>query len=246
MKENTIENPAGLLAEILADLHDYLEFFREEGRTTLHVRNERLKPSASPPRPAATTPSPPGKQLEEIARRIAACRRCPLHESRTHPVPGQGNSAPDIAFIGEAPGFEEDRRGEAFVGAAGQLLTRIINAMGYTREEVWIGNIVKCRPPGNRAPMPDEMQACLPFLKQQLAILRPSVIVCLGSTAVKGLLGIQQGITRLRGNWMTFDGTDVMPTFHPAYLLRNPSAKAPVWTDMKAVLKRLGRRPPRR
>jgi len=210
--------------------------------------------------PAPSKEAPPGsgraaaeenetaarRELERIARSIARCRRCRLHESRTRTVPGQGAVHPELVFIGEGPGAEEDRRGEAFVGAAGQLLTRMIEAMGFTRQEVWIGNIVKCRPPGNRAPYPDEMEACLPFLRRQLEVLQPRVIVCLGATAVKGLLGLSRGITELRGRWQEFEGIPVMPTFHPAYLLRNPDQKKPVWEDLKQVLKRLGREPPRR
>lgn len=149
-------------------------------------------------------------------------------------------------FIGEGPGADEDRQGLAFVGKAGQLLTRIIEAMGFTREQVFIGNIVKCRPPGNRTPFPDEMAACLPFLEEQIQLLKPRVIVALGATAVRGLLGLEMGITRLRGKWLSYRGIDVMPTFHPAYLLRNPAGKKEVWEDMKAVLERLGREPPRR
>jgi DNA polymerase len=179
--------------------------------------------------------------LEDIANRIASCQGCPLHESRTRTVPGQGASRPELIFIGEGPGASEDEQGLSFVGRAGQLLTKIIEAMGMTRDEVWIGNIVKCRPPGNRVPLPEEMEACLPYLREQLRVLQPKVIVCLGATAVKGLLDIRTGITKLRGQWMSFEDIDVMPTYHPAYLLRNPNMKKPVWEDMQAVLRRLGR-----
>jgi DNA polymerase len=147
-------------------------------------------------------------------------------------------------FVGEAPGFAEDQKGLAFVGKAGQLLTKMIEAMGYTRDQVFIGNIIKCRPPNNRTPLPDEMETCMPYLRQQIEILKPKVIVAMGATAVKGLLGLQEGITKLRGTWLSFEGTEVMPTYHPAYLLRNESAKKDVWNDLKAVLKRLGRKPP--
>ena len=140
--------------------------------------------------------------------------------------------------MGEGPGADEDRQGLA---GAGKLLTKMMEAMGLTREEVWIGNIVKCRPPGNRVPLPDEMEECLPYLKEQLELLRPKVIVCLGATAVKGLLATTTGITKLRGSWRSFEGIDVMPTFHPAYLLRNPPAKKDAWEDLKEVLRRLGR-----
>jgi DNA polymerase len=144
--------------------------------------------------------------------------------------------------VGEGPGEDEDIQGLAFVGRAGQLLTKMIEAMGYRRDEVFIANIVKCRPPGNRKPFPDEMAACLPYLKEQIALLKPRVIIALGATAVTGLLGsMATGISRLRGNWQSFGGIDVMPTFHPSYLLRTPSAKNAAWADLQAVLKKLGR-----
>ena len=183
--------------------------------------------------------------LAAIAQQVAACRLCPLCEQRTKTVPGQGNPlSPDILFIGEAPGADEDRQGLAFVGAAGQLLTKMIAAMGYTRDDVFIANICKCRPPDNRQPLPEEMTACLPFLRRQIALLHPTLIVALGATAVKGLLNSTQGITKLRGTWCDFEGIPVMPTYHPAYLLRNPPAKHEAWADLQAVLKRLGRSAP--
>ena len=179
--------------------------------------------------------------LDAIAERIGHCRLCGLCETRNLTVPGQGSAHPEIMFIGEGPGADEDRQGLAFVGRAGQLLTKIILAMGYEREAVWIGNIVKCRPPNNRVPTPEEMKSCLPYLREQIALLQPKVIVCLGATAVKGLFETQTGITNLRGQWMTFEGIDAMPTYHPAYLLRNPPAKREVWADMQEVLRKLGR-----
>ena len=153
-------------------------------------------------------------------------------------------------FVGEGPGEDEDRQGLAFVGRAGQLLSRQILRMGLTRTEVFIGNIVKCRPPGNRAPLPDEMAACLPYLREQIAILKPKVIICLGGTAVKGLLGVTTGITRLRGQWHSYAGVDVMPTYHPSYLLRGGGEDKArwweVWNDLVAVLSKIGRQPPPR
>jgi len=157
-------------------------------------------------------------------------------------VPGQGNLlSPDIMFIGEAPGADEDRQGLAFVGLAGQLLTKMIAAMGYARDEVFIANICKCRPPQNRQPALTEMQACLPYLRAQIAIVRPRAIVALGATAVKGLLDSSAGISRLRGTWTAYMGIPLMPTYHPAYLLRVPPAKHEAWDDLKKVLQRLGR-----
>ena len=228
------------LDRILDDLACYLEHQLDEGITRIEVAPARGA-AAGPDDPAATRAA-----LARIADDVAACRQCALHGARTRTVPGQGSPTPEILFVGEAPGAEEDRAGLAFVGAAGQLLTRMIEAMGLTREEVFIANIVKCRPPGNRPPLPDETQACLPYLKAQIGRLRPKVIVALGASAVKALLDPAEGITRLRGRWHRCEGIDVMPTFHPAYLLRTPSAKQDAWEDLKAVLTRLGRQPPPR
>lgn len=216
--------------------------------------SETARPATPPPPPVAPRPSTARKPesevvagLKEIAKRIASCEKCRLCKTRTNVVPGQGHPAPEIMFVGEGPGADEDEQGLAFVGKAGQLLTKIIAAMGFTREEVFIGNIVKCRPPDNRVPLPDEMQSCLPYLHEQIALLQPRVIVCLGATAVKGLFGEGiGGITKIRGKWLQYQGIDAMPTYHPAYLLRNPPAKPDVWTDMKEVLARLGRVPPPR
>lgn len=229
-----------------------LEFEKEEGRRYIEVPEDLLSPTtttatetrASSSVAAAETAASAETRLKDIAARIARCTRCELAETRTHTVPGQGCPHPEIMFIGEGPGEEEDRQGLAFVGRAGQLLTRIIEAMGYRREDVFIGNVVKCRPPGNRTPYPHEMDACLPFLEEQISILKPKVIVALGGTAVRGLLHTETGITKLRGQWMQFKGIPVMPTYHPAYLLRNEGGKKYVWADMLEVLKFLGRQPP--
>lgn len=195
--------------------------------------------------PSASTHPATTSGLAAIATEVAACRSCRLCEKRTNVVPGQGHPNPDIMFIGEGPGADEDEQGLAFVGRAGQLLTDIIKAMGYARDEVFIGNIVKCRPPDNRKPEPDEMAACLPFLERQIALLKPRYIVTLGATAYTGLFKEEEvAITKQRGVWREFNGIPVMPTLHPAYLLRNPAAKRDVWADMKAVLAKLGRTPP--
>jgi len=203
-----------------------------------------------PPRaiPSVAETADAQKKLTAIANRVAACTLCVLCETRTNTVPGQGHARPDLMFIGEGPGADEDQQGLAFVGRAGQLLTKIIESMGLTRDEVFIGNIVKCRPPGNRVPEPDEINKCIPYLKEQIAILKPKVIVCLGSSAVKGLFGPDlPGISKIRGQWRSYEGIDVMPTYHPAYLLRNPAGgKKEVWADMKTVLARLGRTVPSR
>jgi len=199
-------------------------------------------PRAAPPQ--KTAPAGGAAELTRIAAEIAGCKRCELHRARTNTVPGQGHPNPDILFIGEAPGQDEDEQGLAFVGRAGQLLTRMIEAMGYTREQVFIANICKCRPPNNRPPEPPEMAACVPYLKRQIAALQPKVIVALGATSVKGLQISELSISKVRGHWHTYESIPLMPTFHPSYLLRNPAAKKEVWEDLKAVLQHLGRTPP--
>jgi uracil-DNA glycosylase family 4 len=178
---------------------------------------------------------------------IGDCQRCKLAAGRTNIVYGVGNPTADLVFVGEAPGADEDARGEPFVGKAGQLLTKMIEAMGYRREDVYICNVLKCRPPGNRNPEPDEVASCEPFLKRQLAAIRPRMIVALGKFAVQCLLRDDAPISRLRGNFRSYEGIPLMPTFHPAYLLRDPSKKKPAWEDLKSVnvaLARVGITPP--
>lgn len=178
---------------------------------------------------------------------LGDCQRCKLAKGRTNIVFGVGNPEAHLVFVGEAPGADEDAQGEPFVGKAGQLLNKMIEAMGYRREDVYICNVVKCRPPGNRNPEPDEIEACEPFLKKQLAALRPRVIVTLGKFAAQCLLRDDTPISRLRGNFRTYEGVQLMPTFHPAYLLRDPSKKKETWEDLKTVmaaLKRMGIEPP--
>jgi len=169
-----------------------------------------------------------------------------LHEKRRQAVFSRGDPFSELMFVGEGPGADEDARGEPVVGAAGELLDRMIVAMGYYCDAVYVANIVKCRPPNNRKPEPEEMASCVPFLTQQLALVKPKVIVALGATAVQGLCGTSEGITRLRGKWKLYKGSiPIMPTFHPAYLLRNPAAKRDVWSDLQEVMKHLGKEPPR-
>lgn len=229
----------------------------ESANSSRAVPKEAASPSSSPPKkgPTATggetavqqalfsfaPASPEGDSLARIAAEIAVCRKCRLCEGRRNVVPGQGRGdRPDIMFIGEGPGEDEDRQGLAFVGRAGQLLTQFIEGIGYKREDVFIGNIVKCRPPGNRTPLPDEMAACLPYLERQIALIRPRVIIALGATALKGLFGDPKiSITRLRGKWLEYGGIPVMPTFHPAYVLRNPAAEGDVREDLNRVVERL-------
>jgi uracil-DNA glycosylase len=180
------------------------------------------------------------RNLEELRDAIGDCRRCKLWSGRTHLVFGVGNPKAKLMFIGEGPGRDEDLQGEPFVGRAGQLLTDIITkGMGLQREEVYIANVVKCRPPENRNPEPDEVAACEPFLKKQIDLVRPAIIVALGKFAVQTLLQSKAPITKLRGTWHSYHGIKLMPTFHPAYLLRNPADKKLVWEDIKKVLKEL-------
>ncbi len=178
--------------------------------------------------------------LEELRAAIGDCRRCKLWSGRTHLVFGVGNPNARLMFIGEGPGRDEDLQGEPFVGRAGQLLTDIITkGMALKREDVYIANVVKCRPPDNRNPEPDEVASCEPFLRKQIDLVCPEIIVALGKFAVQTLLQSKVPITRLRGNWHTYHGIKLMPTFHPAYLLRNPADKKLVWEDIKKVIKEM-------
>lgn len=187
--------------------------------------------------------------LNRISQEVFVCAKCPhLARSRTQTVFGVGNADADLMFVGEAPGADEDLQGEPFVGRAGQLLTKIIETMGFSRQDVYIANVLKCRPdmpaggPGNRAPTPVEMETCLPYLRQQIEIIQPKILVALGAVAVEGLLGTRGTMRELRGRWHSFNDTPLMITYHPAYLLRNqsPTEKRKVWEDMLQVLERLG------
>ncbi len=174
--------------------------------------------------------------LEEIRRDLGDCRRCKLCAERTNIVFGTGNPAAKLVFVGEGPGYDEDQKGEPFVGKAGQLLTKIIEAMNLARDKVYICNIIKCRPPGNRNPAPDEIKACFPFLERQLDAIRPAFICALGTFAAQTLLDADEPISKMRGRLYDYRGMKVMPTFHPAYLLRNPEKKRDVWEDMKKLI----------
>jgi DNA polymerase len=185
--------------------------------------------------PAPKKLCPSTETFEQIHADIGNCTRCPLHLERTHVVHTEGNRKARLMFVGEAPGADEDIQARPFVGRAGQLLTKIIEAIGLKREEVLIGNVNRCRPPGNRAPMPDEAATCKPFLEREIAAVQPDVIVVLGNTALRNLLDSREGITRARGRFHEYKGIKVMPTFHPAYLLRDPSKKRETWEDLKKV-----------
>ncbi|NOZ22437.1 MAG: uracil-DNA glycosylase [Planctomycetes bacterium] len=193
------------------------------------------KPERADQPSGAASPEDRLEALAKVEAKAMACTKCPLHETRTNVVFGVGDRNADLMFIGEAPGRDEDAQGEPFVGRAGQLLTKIIEAIDMKREEVYIGNILKCRPPNNRNPLPMEMVMCMPYLRQQIQLIQPKIIVALGGTAVQGLLKTTDGITKLRGTFVDFEGVRLMPTFHPAYLLRNPAGKRKVWEDMQQV-----------
>ncbi len=178
--------------------------------------------------------------FDELARVALACTRCRLARTRTQVVFGVGNPDADLMFIGEAPGRDEDIKGEPFVGRAGQLLTDIITAMKLTRDDVYIANVIKCRPPENRNPEADELDACRPYIRRQIELIKPRVIVTLGKFAFQSLTGKALAISATRGQWLDYQGIRVMPTYHPAYLLRTPGAKKDVWQDMKRVMAELG------
>jgi uracil-DNA glycosylase family 4 len=200
-------------------------------------------PKDKPPtRPIASVDKPAA--LKIIREDIGDCTRCRLHERRTNIVFGVGNVNPDIMFVGEGPGADEDEQGEPFVGRAGQLLNNMIIAMGIKREDVYIANVVKCRPPGNRTPENDECDTCSPFLLRQIEVIKPKVIVALGATAAKTLLAVNDSMGNLRGRWYDFKGSRLAATYHPSYLLRDPRQKKEAWKDLQMVMKYLGLTPP--
>ena len=217
-----------MATEIAELLKKQLAHLRELGVDSIRVPTE-------PPVVVTRIQKTSTETFEDIHREIGDCKRCPLHEERTHVVHTEGNRKARLMFVGEAPGADEDAQARPFVGRAGQLLTKIIEAIGMKREEVLIGNVNRCRPPGNRPPMPNEVAMCKPFLLREIAVVQPEVIVVLGNTATKNLLDTREGITRLRGNFQEYKGIRVMPTFHPAYLLRDPSKKRETWEDLKKV-----------
>ncbi|HSP17812.1 MAG TPA: uracil-DNA glycosylase [Thermoanaerobaculia bacterium] len=221
------------------DLARELALLNEFGFTHLDIRSSgsgvrgSLAPSSEP-----RTPNP--DELNALAAVAHDCTKCRLAGTRTQVVFGTGNPNADLMFIGEAPGRDEDLQGKPFVGRAGQLLTDIIKAMKLTRDDVYIANVIKCRPPENRNPEPDELDACRPFIRRQVELIKPKVIVTLGKFALQSLTGKAHAVSAARGQWTEYEGTRVMPTYHPAYLLRTPSAKKDVWNDMKKVMADLG------
>lgn len=227
---------ANEIREALASARSQFEYLADLGLQQL-TRNVPAAPPADTPGPPAHEPRP--ETLEAIREDLGDCRRCGLAGTRTRLVYGVGNPQARLVLVGEAPGREEDLKGEPFVGEAGRLLDKILAAMGMRREEIYICNVLKCRPPNNRDPQPDEVATCEAFLVRQIAAIRPQVIVGLGRFAVQSLLKSRVPIGQLRGEWQSYQGIPLMPTYHPAYLLRNPEGKRDVWEDMKAVLRRL-------
>ncbi|MCL2011865.1 MAG: uracil-DNA glycosylase [Cystobacterineae bacterium] len=242
-------------ADMAKELCRYLLWHRSEGTQAL-LQSPAPKPlfkeagsGPSEKSPSAQSPSAQSLSaqssahvpLEEIRAHMGDCRLCKLCRHRRQIVFGAGNPKAELVFVGEGPGADEDAQGIPFVGRAGQLLTKMIEAMHFSRDEVYICNVVKCRPPDNRNPEPDEIEACRPFLRAQLASIRPKVLVALGKFAVHTLLSESTPITKLRGRWREYEGIPLMPTYHPAYLLRNPVEKKNAWLDLQSVMQRLGK-----
>ncbi len=227
------EDPVQGLAELVEGLTEWLRYQRRLGRMGLPEQPAPPQPAAAGPT-CATHPT-----LDEIRAEMGRCQRCKLYPGAQNLVFGEGSASARLMFIGEAPGAEEDEQGRPFVGAAGQVLNNLMSKLGLNREEVYITNVVKSRPPNNRNPEPDEIAACLPFLKMQIAAIRPRVIVTLGKIATDALLGTKEPITKIRGQWRRYDHIRVMPTFHPSYLLRSPYERKKTWDDMLLVLEYL-------
>lgn len=260
-KELGVEGAEKTSPDILAKTAAAPETERRPERYASATAHQQIAPTAPkeaaatvrkvPTKQAATAPvsdtlfgdlsAPPVKiqksseTFEEIWADIGDCTRCPLYQGRTNIVHTDGNRKARLMFVGEAPGADEDAQARPFVGRAGQLLTKIIEAIGLKREEVLIGNVNRCRPPANRPPTPEEASMCKPFLLREIAAVQPEVIVVLGNTAMRNLLDLKQGITKVRGQFQDYQGVKVMPTFHPAYLLRDPSKKKETWEDLKKV-----------
>jgi len=236
-------------ATAIASLKLYLEELQETGVEGLPMAAASPVIAAEPaitaePEIIAEEPAPEAARpetLEDVRAAVGECGRCSLGKTRTNLVFGVGNPGAELVFVGEAPGRDEDLQGAPFVGEAGQLLTKIIQAMGYSRDEVYICNVLKCRPSNNRNPLPPEIEACHPFLLRQLKAISPKAIVALGTFAAQTLLGTKAPISQLRGTFHDYHGIPLMPTFHPAFLLRNAAMKREVWEDMQQVMKFLGR-----
>lgn len=226
------DNLAVMFLELVRDIKEEFAY-----QAAMGITETESGPPKLPPAPYSLSPIP--CTLTSIREEIGDCIRCKLHLKRKNIVFGTGNEKAGLVFVGEGPGEDEDIEGVPFVGRAGQLLTKIIEAMGMKRSDVYIANIVKCRPPDNRNPEPDEIESCLPFLKRQLEAISPLLIVALGTFAAQTLLGSRERISQMRGRFHSYNGIKVMPTFHPSYLLRNPDEKRVVWEDMKMVMEEL-------
>lgn len=259
LKNEQAKSPRAPVAPEVLD-----QFYNEAVKASAPPESKapEIHPAPAPPRPPTPAEKPPALapipkpvfqrhqqitpcplnelSLDELRLMTLTCRNCELHQRRNNVVFGEGNPQAKLMFIGEGPGMDEDAQGRPFVGAAGQLLTKMINAMQFSRDEVYIANIVKCRPPNNRVPLPDEANACLPYLERQIELIRPEVIVLLGATPLQYILGLT-GIMRRRGQWGEYKGIKVMPTYHPAFLLRRPEAKRDVWNDLQEVMKIFGK-----
>ena len=256
-------DPRDELAGLVTAFAEHLRRAERRGQRTLPAA---ASPRQSSPAPREATPAAPTREatpaaptreatpaaparegavpaeaLARVREELGDCQRCRLAQERKHIVFGVGNAAAEILIVGEAPGRDEDLQGEPFVGAAGQLLTKMLKAMGLSRSDVYITNILKCRPPQNRDPERDEVESCEPFLRKQIDAMGPRIIIAMGNFAAKTLLRTTTGITRLRGTFYTYHGIPVMPTFHPAYLLRNAEGKRPAWSDLQAVMREMDR-----
>ncbi|MCB0324706.1 MAG: uracil-DNA glycosylase [Bdellovibrionales bacterium] len=235
-----------MASELLRELRAHLQLLQVEGLPEAWFQSEVA--TSQMPQQALTAsnradealPAERDEAWERLGSAVSGCTKCRLSETRCNTVFGVGNRNARLVFVGEGPGADEDRLGEPFVGKAGALLTAAIEkGMGLRRDDVYICNVVKCRPPQNRTPLPDETASCVPYLYEQLEHIRPEVIVALGGPAQQALSAVAGGITRLRGSWLEWRGIPVMPTFHPAYILRNPAAKRPFWEDLQEVMRRL-------
>ncbi len=215
--------------ELISDLKTYLEYLKGIGIVSLP--SSGMKPEQPPPSQVLT--------MIDVRKELGDCKRCKLHRTRKTIVFGEGNEKATLMFIGEGPGYDEDVQGKPFVGRAGQLLTKIIESIHLSREEVYIANIIKCRPPQNRNPEPDEIENCNPFLMKQISVIRPKIICALGTFSAQTLLQTETKITALRGKFYDLEGVKVIPTYHPAFLLRNPDKKREVWEDMKKIVELL-------
>jgi DNA polymerase len=232
--------------ELIESLRGYLEELRESGVDALPFAVDGVNAAHAGADEAAGIGSSPGETLEEIRAELGVCCRCELGGSRKNLVFGVGNPHARIVFVGESPGRDEDIQGEPFVGEAGQLLTKIIQAMGFQRSDVYICNVLKCRPPGNRDPLPSEVEACASFMLCQVKAINPEAVVALGKFAAQTLLQSKEIISRLRGRFHDYHGIPLMPTFHPSALLRDPAKKREVWEDMQQVMRLVGKEAPQK